>query len=67
MFTGEQLRERRIALGLSQKKLAELIGYKSNGGEVMIRRIEHNQRRIPPEKYRLLAEALRIDVVELIP
>lgn len=66
-MTGKELAERRRAVGLTQKQLGLSCGYPETSAERIIQKWEYEKRRIPPKKYRILAEALKIDVVELIP
>jgi len=58
-----KLRETRMELGLSQVRLAQLVGL-SNG---MISDFELGKRQVWPKARKALAEALRIPETELFP
>jgi len=59
---GNLIRERRIALGLTQDELASRVGYKSG---TSITRLE-NERDIPISKLKPIADALDIDIRVLV-
>ena len=65
---GRWLRERRETLGLSQRQLADKVGVDYY---TFISQLETGRGRIPPDKFRVWAEALRMDVrdfvLELLP
>jgi transcriptional regulator with XRE-family HTH domain len=56
---GRYLRELREAAGLSQRQLAGLVGI---GQYTIISQFETGRGRIPPESYRVWAEALGVDL-----
>ena len=60
---GRWLRERREAIGLSQRQLAELVGSEYY---TFISQLETGRGRIPPDKFRVWAQALRMDVREFV-
>ena len=55
--TGARLRERRIAVGLKQAELAEMVGISAS----YLNLIEHNRRRIAGKLLINLASALNLD------
>lgn len=59
---GDLIRERRQALGITQDELAQKVGYKSGSS---ITRLE-NERDIPIQKLKPIADALDIDVRVLV-
>ncbi len=60
---GRWLRDRREARGLSQRQLAELIGIEYY---TFISQLETGRGRIPPDKYRVWAQALGMDARDLV-
>ena len=60
---GRWLKERREKVGLSQRQLAELVGAEYY---TFISQLETGRGRIPPDKYRLWAQALRISPKEFV-
>lgn len=64
---GEVIRERRLALGLSQRKLGELCGKQGKSAEMAIQHWEHGRLKPALEDLRPLADALQITLDELIP
>ncbi|MCJ2078131.1 helix-turn-helix domain-containing protein [Methylobacterium sp. E-016] len=60
---GRYVRELREAAGLSQRQLAALIGLDFY---TFISQIETGRGRIPPDSYRIWAEALQVDVKDLV-
>jgi transcriptional regulator with XRE-family HTH domain len=54
---GRWFRERREAVGLSQRQLAELVGAECY---TFISQLETGRSRIPPDRYQVWAEALKI-------
>ncbi|WP_246685319.1 helix-turn-helix transcriptional regulator [Methylobacterium sp. WL103] len=63
MRGGRYVRELREAAGLSQRQLAALIGLDFY---TFISQIETSRGRIPPDSYRIWAEALQVDVKDLV-
>ena len=65
---GRWLKERREACGLSQRQLAEKVGTEYY---TFISQLETGRGRIPPDKYRIWAEALHMTardfVIKLLP
>ena len=59
---GERIKNRRIELGMTQKELAEKVGYAS---KVSITNIE-NKRDIPMKKLKPICDALDIEVWDLM-
>ncbi len=62
MFS-ENLRKRRLELGISQGELAEIVGYRSRSS---ITKLESGNSDIPQKKLKLLAEALNTTPADLI-
>lgn len=60
---GRWLRERREAVGLSQRQLAERIGVEY---VTFISQIESGRGRVPPERYRAWASALGMEPAEFV-
>jgi transcriptional regulator with XRE-family HTH domain len=60
---GRWLRDRRVACGLSQRQLAELVGVEYY---TFISQLETGRGRIPPDKYRTWAQALGIDARDFV-
>ncbi|TXM60478.1 helix-turn-helix transcriptional regulator [Methylobacterium sp. WL12] len=60
---GRYVRELREAAGLSQRQLAALIGVEFY---TFVSQIETGRGRIPPDSYRIWAEALQVDARELV-
>ncbi|WP_336491706.1 helix-turn-helix domain-containing protein [Methylobacterium nigriterrae] len=60
---GRYLRERREARGLSQRQLAALIGVEYY---TFVSQIETGRGRIPPDSYRIWAEALGVEAREFV-
>ena len=63
---GEFVRSRRESKGLSRRELGEKIGY-DKGADVYIGSFERGRTYIPPEKIRLVKEALGCEYEDLIP
>jgi transcriptional regulator with XRE-family HTH domain len=65
---GRWLRDRREAVGLTQRQLAELVGVEYY---TFISQLETGRGRIPPDKFRIWARALRMEprdfVLSLLP
>lgn len=59
----KNIKDRRLALGLTQEELAELVGY---SGKSMIARIEKGDVDLPLPKVIAIAKALRISPAELV-
>lgn len=60
------IRKARIAKGMSQKRLGELLGYKGGTAQVMVCLFETGARKIPRDKIELTAHLLGIPVEKLI-
>jgi len=60
---GRWLRELREARGLSQRQLAALIGAEYY---TFVSQLETGRGRIPPDRYRIWAEALGLDASEFV-
>lgn len=60
------VRTARMALGLTQKKLGEQLGYTGRNAELMIQSIESGRRKIPRDKIKVLAELLNLNPMRLI-
>lgn len=67
MTIGETIRLARISTGLTQKQLGEKLGYTGRVAEVTVQRWEHDQRPIPREHLKPLAQMLKIPVDSLLP
>ena len=63
MAIGEKIKERRIALNLSQRDLAELIGYSNHS---TIARIESGKVDLPQSKIVQFAEVLQTSIADLM-
>lgn len=66
-MTGEELREHRQRMKLTQQRLGELCGYKGKAALTTVQRWEYGTRPIPIEQFRKLAEILEIPVEKFIP
>ena len=62
MKIGQLIRERRKALGMSQAELAKLVGSRPN----WISMIESGSAKFPKAKWKVFADALRIDPTALL-
>lgn len=60
---GRWLKQRREACGLSQRDLSSLVG---TDYYTFISQLETGRGRIPPDRYRVWAEALRMDPKEFV-
>ena len=60
------IREKRHELGLTQRKLGELCGYKGAKAQVYVARWEGNIKRVPWKKLLKVAKALGITVDEIL-
>lgn len=60
----QKIRDARIASGLTQKQLADALGYKSFQA---VQRWELGQRPVPDEKKRELARLIGLTVDDLVP
>lgn len=60
---GRYIRELREAVGLSQRQLAALIGVEFY---TFVSQIETGRGRIPPDSYRIWAEALGVDAKDFV-
>lgn len=63
MSIGEKIKERRIALNLSQRDLAEMMGYSNHS---TIARIEAGKVDLPQSKIVQFAEVLKISIADLM-
>ena len=63
----KRIREARKAAGYTQVQLGEKLGYEGRIGEVTVSRWERNERPVPLDKLRKLAEVLGLTLDELIP
>ncbi len=61
--SGQQLRNWRIAAGLTQQQIAEKVGF---AYFTMVSQLELGRAYVPPERYREYAAALGIDYVEFV-
>jgi len=59
MTIGENIRKRRIELGMSQQQIADALGYRTRSS---ITKIEKNEAPVSPDKLPALARILQIDV-----
>ena len=55
MNIGDRIRNRRLALNMTQEELAKKLGYKTKGS---ISKIESNERELPTRKIKQFAEIL---------
>ena len=60
---GAWLKERREAVGLSQRQMAARVGVEYH---TWISQLEAGRGRIPPDSYRVWADALQMDVREFV-
>lgn len=60
---GNVLRELRETAGLSQRQLAQLLGFEQY---TFISQIENGRGRIPPDSYKAWASALNVDTRDLV-
>mgnify|MGYP001025801338 FL=1 len=60
---GAWLKQRRVKIGLTQRALAELVGFEYY---TMVSMIEAGRGRVPPDHYRKWAAALNIDAKEFV-
>ena len=60
------IKEKRVAKGLSQQRLGELLGLSGTGAQVLVSMWESGKRKIPRKKIRELAKILGIKSDELI-
>ncbi len=60
---GRWLKQRRESVGLSQRQLAELVG---TDYYTFISQLETGRGRIPPDKYPVWAEALKLSAKEFV-
>jgi len=58
MLTGEQIKEMRIKLGITQAVLAEWLGF-GKAGNIYISALEHNRKRISKTGEKLLLQLLK--------
>ncbi len=63
---GARIRARRIELELSQAELARRVGYKSSNSKTTINKVELGINNISQDKIILYAEALHMDIMELL-
>lgn len=66
-MTGEELKKLRISRCLTQRKLAELLGFKGRGGEMTVQNWEYNKQPIPLKYFRALSKILDIPLEKFIP
>ena len=64
---GKKFQEYRKKAGLSQRKIAELLGYSGRGGETTVQNWEYNKQPIPMRHFKKLAELFGISVEEFLP
>lgn len=64
---GEYIRQKRKEKKLTQKQLGLLCGYPEASAERMVQFWERNEREVPLDKIRPLANALEIPIESLIP
>lgn len=66
-MTGEEFKALRKAAGLSQRKLAEELGYEGRGGEMTVQNWEYGKQPIPLKHFRKLSELLHVPLEKFIP
>ena len=66
-MTGQRLQELRINKCITQRELAEMLGYKGRGGENTVQKWEYGVRPIPIKHWRKLAKILDVKLEEFIP
>ncbi len=67
MTIHETVKTARLAAGLTQRQVANAIGYDSKNADVIIQNIEAGKKPIPLARMRILAETLKIPLDKLIP
>ena len=67
MTIGEKIKDARQKKSLTQRKLAELLGYSGRGGENTIQKWEYGERPVPQNKLKSLSTILEIPLEELLP
>lgn len=63
----ERIRAARIKADMSQRELGELLGYEGANAQRTVTRWEHNERPVPLDKIRPLANVLGLTIDDLIP
>lgn len=67
MDMNTRIRERRIAVGLTQKELGEACGYTGAAAKKAVWRWEHGGAPVPLDRVRRLAKALQLPLDAFIP
>jgi len=66
-MTGKELKERRKAMGFTQRKLAEALGYEGRAGECTVQNWEYDKQPIPLKHYKKLSKLLDLTLEEMLP
>ena len=66
-MTGEELKRYRMNRCMTQRKLAELLGYKGRGGETTVQNWEYGKQPIPLKHFRELSKILDVPLEKFIP
>ena len=66
-MTGKRLQELRINKCITQRELAEMLGYKGRGGENTVQKWEYGIRPVPTKHWRALSKILGVKIEEFLP
>ena len=66
-MTGKELRTLRVRKCITQRALAEMLGYKGRGGENTVQNWEYDKQPIPLKHFRALAQILDVPLEKFIP
>lgn len=66
-MTGKRLQELRINKCITQRELAEMLGYKGRGGENTVQKWEYGIRPVPTKHWRALAKILGVKIEDFLP
>lgn len=66
-MTGSELKEARQNAGITQKQLAELLGYKGHAGESTVQNWEYGKQPIPSKYWRELSKILKVPLEAFVP
>ena len=66
-MTGEELKFYRQRAKLTQRKLGELLGYKTDSADVVVQLWEYGKQPIPMKHFRALSKILSVPLDKFIP
>lgn len=66
-MTGKRLQELRINKCITQRELAEMLGYKGRGGENTVQKWEYGIRPVPTKHWRALSKILGVKIEDFLP